>query len=330
MRGRLNLDEYISGVRENNRVLLGKAITLIESTQPSDQEMAFEMMEALMPFTGNSRRFGITGVPGVGKSTFIEVFGLELVETHGKKVAVLAIDPTSQKTKGSILGDKTRMEKLASHGSSFIRPSPSGEMLGGVAASTREVMLLCEAAGYDVIIVETVGVGQSETSVHDLVDFFLLLMLTGAGDELQGIKKGILEVADLVAINKADGDNIASATRTKKQLEMIFEILHHDREWQPRVLTCSALQNQGLDLIWETLQEFEKADGAENSIGTLRKGQNLKWMHDYVRNRITKDFYDNPRIVDALPGLEKEIEEDVISPLQAGRRLLQIARDHDE
>ena len=258
MQKRLSPDAYIKGILANDRIILSRAITLIESQLSEDRKLAEKVLEGILPNTGNAIRIGITGVPGVGKSTFIEAFG-KYITTQNKKIAVLAIDPTSQRTKGSIMGDKTRMEELAHDPLAYIRPSPSGNTLGGVANKTRETMLLCEAAGFDIILVETVGVGQSETVVKGMVDFFLLLMLSGAGDELQGIKRGIMEMADAVVITKTDGDNIQKAKNAKMEY---IHALHlyppTQNNWYPPVLTCSALQQTGLTEIWEVMMEFSK------------------------------------------------------------------------
>ena len=253
MKKRLSLQEYAAGIQSGNRVVLSQAITLVESTLDEDQILASALVQELLAHTGRSIRIGITGVPGVGKSTFIEAFGKMLLEL-GKKVAVLAVDPSSQLSKGSILGDKTRMEGLALDKRAFIRPSPSGNTLGGVSGKTREAMLLCEAAGFDVILIETVGVGQSETAVKNMVDFFLLLMLSGAGDELQGIKKGIMEMADLVAITKADSGNELQARQAKVSYENALHLFPASGSgWYPKVLTCSAVTQTGIDDIWKTI-----------------------------------------------------------------------------
>ena len=256
-RKRLEANQYIEGVLRGDRVLLSRAITIVESNLASDKVLAKEIIQAILPNSGNSLRIGITGVPGVGKSTFIEVFGKYLIE-KGYKVAILSIDPSSQRSKGSILGDKTRMEELANREEAYIRPSASGDTLGGVANKTGETMLLCEAAGYDIILIETVGVGQSETAVHGMTDFFLLLMLSGAGDELQGIKKGIMEMADMLVINKADGDNIQKSQMAKRQYENALHIFPESASgWTPVVTTASALKNIGIPEVWEKMLEFE-------------------------------------------------------------------------
>jgi LAO/AO transport system kinase len=246
----LTAQDYIKGILASDSAILARAITLVESKRDDHQQQAKEIIHALVPYTGKARRIGISGTPGVGKSTFIESFGKMLTQ-KGLKVAVLAIDPTSGLTGGSILGDKTRMQHLASDKRAFIRPSPSGDSLGGIASKTREAMLLCEAAGFDVIIIETVGVGQSEVTVSKVVDFFLLLMQPGAGDDLQGIKRGILELADLVAVNKADGDLLTQAKIAKQEYEAALHILRQSETWQPPVITCSGLTGQGIEVIWQ-------------------------------------------------------------------------------
>ncbi|MGE0087674.1 MAG: methylmalonyl Co-A mutase-associated GTPase MeaB [Desulfococcaceae bacterium] len=269
---------YVQGVLDRNRLLLARTITLIESALPAHQEMARTVVDRVLPYTGNAVRVGITGVPGAGKSTFIESFGTMLTE-KGFRVAVLAIDPSSTRSGGSILGDKTRMEKLAVNEMAFIRPSPSSGTLGGVARKTRETMLVCEAAGFDVIIVETVGVGQSETTVASMVDFFLVLMIAGAGDELQGIKKGVLEVADAIVINKADGDNILRAKMARKEYETALHLLMPATPtWSPPVLTCSAVEMTGIDKIWETILDYRSRMTATGEQESKRREQALEWM----------------------------------------------------
>ena len=262
-RSRLAAQEYIDGILAHNPFILSRAITLIESQLESDNELATQIIDKLMPYTGNSIRVGITGVPGVGKSTFIETFGLYLadlateLENKNKKIAVLAIDPSSQRSGGSILGDKTRMEKLSNHKNAYIRPSPARSSLGGVSRKTRETMLLCEAAGFDIILIETVGVGQSETIVKGMVDFFLLLMLAGAGDELQGIKRGIMEMADMLVITKADGENKNAATKAKSQYKHALHLFPpNDANWTVPVEICSALENEGIEKIWKSIDAF--------------------------------------------------------------------------
>ena len=275
-KNRLTSSEYIDGILKGDRVLLSRAITIVESNLESDKKLGKEIIKAILPNSGKSIRIGITGVPGVGKSTFIESFGKFLV-TQGKRVAILSIDPSSQRSKGSILGDKTRMEELANLEEAYIRPSASGDTLGGVANKTGETMLLCEAAGYDVILIETVGVGQSETAVHGMTDFFLLLMLSGAGDELQGIKKGIMEMADMVVINKADGDNVRMSEMARLQYQNALHIFPlSESGWSPVVSTASAIKNIGIDNVWDEVKSY-KTLVDENGYFSKNRNDNLTW-----------------------------------------------------
>lgn len=321
---KFSTDELVERIQNSNILGLSKAITLIESTLASDRTQAEELLNRLLPSTGNSIRIGITGVPGVGKSTFIEAFGEYLIKEHQKKVAVLAIDPSSQQTKGSILGDKTRMEKLAANPSAFIRPSASGASLGGVANKTRESLLLCEAAGYDVTIIETVGVGQSETLVKEMTDFFLLLMLPGAGDELQGIKRGIMEMADLLAINKADGDNNSKANLAKGAYKNALHLLPpHLYGWTPEVTTCSAIEGKGIASIWDSINEYYAKIGKGN-LQTIRRNQNASWLQETLQNRLLQDFLKHPDVIKQLPTLEKEVVSGKIIPTSATRRLIKL------
>ena len=313
---------YVQGVLDHNRLMLARTITLIESTLPAHQEMARTIIDRLLPHAGNSIRIGITGVPGAGKSTYIESFGTMLTEL-GHRVAVLAIDPSSTRSGGSILGDKTRMEKLAVNGNAFIRPSPSGGTLGGVARKTRETMLACEAAGFDVVIIETVGVGQSETTVASMVDFFLVLMIAGAGDELQGIKKGVLEVADAIVINKADGDNVMRAQIAQKEYQAALHLLMPaSTNWSPPVLTCSALDRTGIDKVWETIKEHRAALTASREFTGKRKKQALDWMVFLLDEGLRRWFYTLPQVKAALPLLRNEVEKEDISPTAAAGSLL--------
>ncbi len=313
---------YVQGVLDHNRLMLARTITLIESTLPAHQEMARTIIDRLLPHAGNSIRIGITGVPGAGKSTYIESFGTMLTEL-GHRVAVLAIDPSSTRSGGSILGDKTRMEKLAVNGKAFIRPSPSGGTLGGVARKTRETMLACEAAGFDVVIIETVGVGQSETTVASMVDFFLVLMIAGAGDELQGIKKGVLEVADAIVINKADGDNVMRAQIAQKEYQAALHLLMPaSTNWSPPVLTCSALDRTGIDKVWETIKEHRAALTASREFTGKRKKQALDWMVFLLDEGLRRWFYTLPQVKAALPLLRNEVEKEDISPTAAAGSLL--------
>lgn len=321
-RNRLTLEEYKTGVLSGNRVGLSRAITLVESTLDSDNELAAQLIDEIYDHTGNSFRIGITGVPGVGKSTFIEAFG-QLVLESDKKLAVLTIDPSSQKTGGSILGDKTRMEKLSRSKNAFIRPSPSGDALGGVAHKTRETMLLCEAAGYDFILVETVGVGQSETSVKNMVDFFLLLMLAGAGDELQGIKKGIMEMADAIAINKADGDNIDKAKKAKKEYQNALHLFPaNENGWVPEVKTCSALNSEGLEDILKLLDKYQIEQKQSGYFDLNRKEQAIHWMHQTIHHFLKQNFYKSPEILKNLSKFEEEVRKGDKHSVQAARTLL--------
>jgi LAO/AO transport system kinase len=313
---------YLKGVRDGNRRILAKTITLVESSHPAHRNLARRIMDQLLPFTGQAVRLGITGVPGVGKSTFIESFGMMLAD-QGHKVAVLAIDPSSTRSGGSILADKTRMERLCVHENAFIRPSPSGGTLGGVARMTRESMLVCEAAGYDVIIVETVGVGQSETAVHSMVDFFLVLMLAGAGDELQGIKKGVLELADALAINKADGDNVKKAQRAKKQYESALHLLNPaSPNWTPPVLTCSAMTLSGVEAIWATVLDHRRKLTASGELDEKRRRQALDWMWSLVEEGLRERFRKHKKIQEHLPRLSREVEAGRITPTAAASELL--------
>lgn len=313
---------YVRGVLECNRRKLAKTITLIESSLPAHQELARTIIDELLPYTGKAVRLGITGVPGVGKSTFIENLGIMLAK-KGHRLAVLTVDPSSKRSGGSVLADKTRMEKLSVEKKAFIRPSPSGGTLGGVTRKTRETMIVCEAAGFDVVIVETVGVGQSETTVASMIDFFLVLMIAGAGDEIQGIKKGILELADAVAVNKADGDNIEKAEFAKKQYETALNFLAPSTPtWTPPVLTCSALEMIGIDKIWETVLEHRKKFMATGELEENRKKQAVDWMWSLVKEGLKNRFYKNPDIKKMLPKVLKEVEEGKTSSTIAANKLL--------
>lgn len=317
---------YIEGVLQQNRLVLARTITLIESSLPADQKMARVILNRLLPSTGKAYRLGITGVPGAGKSTFIESFGTMLTE-QGHRVAVLAIDPSSTRSGGSILGDKTRMEKLAVNEKAFIRPSPSRGTLGGVARKTRETMLVCEAAGFDVVIIETVGVGQSETAVASMVDFFLVLMIAGAGDELQGIKKGVLEVADAIVINKADGDNVLRAEMAQKDYQAALHLLMASNpNWSPPVLTCSSLNPTGIDAIWQTILDHRKALDTLGQIEAKRKGQALDWLAFLVEEGLHQWFYASPRIKATLPLLKEEVAAGRLSPTAAADTLIALVK----
>lgn len=307
-------------VRRGDRRGLARAITLIESTRPDHREQAEALLEALLPHTGQSVRVGVSGVPGVGKSTFIEAFGLHVIGL-GHKVAVLAIDPSSQKTGGSILGDKTRMVDLSRDPAAFIRPSPAGATLGGVARRTREAMLLCEAAGFDVIIIETVGVGQSETAVADMVDLFLLLLLPAGGDELQGIKKGIMELADVVVVNKADGDLAATARHTVADYRHALTMLRHG-EWRVPVLSCSAAHKSGIDTVWDTILSHRGLTTASGARATRRAEQARAWMWTEIREGLIDAFRHHPGVLGNLPRWESAVVDGGTVPTAAARRLL--------
>ncbi|MCP4747352.1 MAG: methylmalonyl Co-A mutase-associated GTPase MeaB [Desulfobacteraceae bacterium] len=313
---------YIDGVLARERAIIAKAITLIESIHPAHHQLAMQVLDNLMPYTGKAPRVGITGVPGAGKSTFIESFGMYLI-SQGIKVAVLAVDPSSSRSGGSILGDKTRMERLSVNPNAFIRPSPSGGTLGGVARRTRESMLVCEAAGYDVILVETVGVGQSETAVYSMVDFFLVLMLAGAGDELQGIKKGILEIADAIAINKTDGDNIERAQKAQQQYQNALHLLQPvSPNWTPPVLTCSALESEGLDTIWQVIMDHREKLGASGEIEKKRRKQALDWTWSLVEDGLKDQFFQNKGVREILPDLMKKVEDGCMVATKAAEIML--------
>jgi LAO/AO transport system kinase len=322
---RLTCDQYVEGILAGDRGILSRAITLIESVREEDESLARDIVEKCLPHTGNSVRIGITGVPGVGKSSFIEVFGTHLIEEHGRRVAVLAIDPSSQVSQGSILGDKSRMEMLATNPSAFVRPSPSRGSLGGVARRTRETALLCEAAGFDTLLIETVGVGQSESTVHSMVDFFLLLMLAGAGDELQGIKRGIMEMADAIAITKAEGSNEQRALLAKREYENalhLFPMKHSG--WYPKVMTCSALENIGIGDIWKVVAEYSKHMKANGLFGRNRSEQVKNWMHETIEYELKDRFYENVDVIAQMAGMEKAVAEGKISSFTAAKKLLDL------
>lgn len=313
---------YVDGVRSGNRRILAKTITLIESAHPAHRQLAHAVVDELLPLTGKAVRLGITGVPGVGKSTFIESFGMMLVE-KGLKVAVLAVDPSSTRSGGSVMADKTRMERLSVAPQAFIRPSPSGGTLGGVARMTRETLLVCEAAGFDVVIVETVGVGQSETTVASMVDFFLVLMLAGAGDELQGIKKGVLELADAVAINKADGDNVEKAEKARRSYAMALHLLNPaSPTWSPPVLTCSALTTNGVDQLWETVNDHRRRLSATGELDQKRRHQAVAWMWSRIEDGLKERFFSNPAIRSQLKGVRAAVERGEQSPTAGAEKLL--------
>ncbi len=322
-----NPDEYVEGILKHDRLTLARTITLIESTLPDHQKLARKIVNLLLPYTGKGIRIGITGVPGAGKSTYIESFGTKLTEI-GHRVAVLAIDPSSSRSGGSILGDKTRMEHLAVNERAFIRPSPSSGTLGGVGRKTRETMLVCEAAGYDIVIIETVGVGQSETTVSSMVDFFLVLMIAGAGDELQGIKKGVLEVADAIVINKADGDNIQRAETARKEYETALHMLMPSSpNWSPPVLTCSSINGTGIDEIWSTIKKHRTKLIQCGEMEIKRKKQALDWMSFLLDEGLRQWFYNTPDVKRTLAKLKVDVEAKKTSPTAAADALLQFLPD---
>ncbi|GJM63685.1 methylmalonyl Co-A mutase-associated GTPase MeaB [Persicobacter diffluens] len=312
-----------TNILKGDRVALSQAITLVESTLKSDNFTARKLLEQIMPHTGKSLRVGITGVPGVGKSTFIEAFGEELIN-KGKKIAVLAIDPSSQRTRGSILGDKTRMETLANNPNAYIRPSAAGSSLGGLHARTRETMLLCEAAGYDVILIETVGVGQSEVAVSQLVDFFLLLMLAGAGDELQGIKRGIMEMCDGMVITKADSGNQEKAKMAMRQYQNALHMFPPtDKDWSPKVMTASSYEGWGMAEAWQLICEFTEKMKIDGWFQHNRQEQNKHWMHEWIAQELKQRFYHHPVVADKISGLEQEVMKEVRLPITAANELLE-------
>ncbi len=319
--------EFVSHILKGNIRYLSQAITLIESTNVKHQKKASEIIKACLPFANKSIRIGITGVPGVGKSTFIEAFG-KLLTSKGKKVAVLAVDPSSSVNKGSILGDKTRMEALVKDTNAFIRPSPSGDSLGGVARKTRETIILCEAAGFDTIFIETVGVGQSETAVHSMVDFFLLLKLAGAGDELQGIKRGIIEMADTIVINKADKENINAAKLAKVAFNRALHLYPlKESKWQPKVTTCSAFYNIGMDSVWNIIQDYLKLVKENGFFEQNRNKQNTFWLFETINQQLKDNFYQNEKISSLLKTELLKISNQQKTPFEVASKLLGIYFD---
>jgi LAO/AO transport system kinase len=321
-RKRLTANEYYNGIINANRAILGKAITLIESTLESDRLLAKEVIELCLPHSGNSVRVGITGVPGVGKSTFIEALGMHLADAN-RKVCVLAIDPTSQISHGSILGDKTRMQNLATHTNAFIRPSPSSGSLGGVTRSTRETVILCEAAGFDTVIIETVGVGQSETAVHGMVDFFLLLMLAGAGDELQGIKRGIMEMCDALIITKADGENKNKANSAIIEYKNALHLYPPTFSgWVPQVGTCSSVTGEGVPNVWDIINEYETLTRKNGYFAAHRAEQEKQRLHETIEQLLKDRFYQNPAVAQRIKELEQQVAEKKMSAYSAAEELL--------
>ena len=321
-RKKYSVDEYVDGILSGNRTILSQAITLVESSLPEHYDISQDIIEKCLPHSSKSIRIGITGVPGAGKSTFIETFGL-YITGKGRKPAVLTIDPSSEQTKVSILGDKTRMEHLSIHPDAFIRPSPAAGALGGVARKTRETIIICEAAGFDTILVETTGVGQSETTVHSMVDFFLLLMLAGAGDELQGIKRGIMEMADLIAITKADGPNIPVAEKARVYFQNALQLFPAKSSgWKPLVRTCSALKNTGINVLWEIIMEYIALTGKSGYFEELRKQQEVIRMHSTIIEYLNSSFYNQEEVKLLIPGLERLLYEGNITPYNAAVILL--------
>ncbi|MCP4180749.1 MAG: methylmalonyl Co-A mutase-associated GTPase MeaB [bacterium] len=320
--------DYIHGILDKNKIALSKAITLIESTLPEHQKMSQEILTGIMPYTGKSIRLGITGVPGVGKSTFIEAIGIHVAKQNNK-VAVLAIDPSSSVSGGSILADKTRMEQLAACSNAFIRPSPSSTYLGGVAQKTRETMLLCEAAGFDTILIETVGVGQSETTVASMVDFFLVLMLPNAGDELQGIKKGVLELADAIVINKADEKNSQQALLAKKIYENAMHILTPtSNNWSPPVLTCSALEFTGIAEIWNMIKNHNEIFNKTGELKARRQDQSVSWMWTMLEDNLNMYLFNIPEVKDYIKEIKHDVKNNNISPTRAARKIFKKVINH--
>ncbi|WP_309382814.1 methylmalonyl Co-A mutase-associated GTPase MeaB [Cerasicoccus frondis] len=318
----ISADEAVEGVLAGDRTTLARAITLVESKAEAHRETAREILRRCLPHAGNSVRLGITGTPGAGKSTFIECLGMQICEKGGK-IAVLAVDPTSSRSGGSVLGDKTRMEKLTREANAFIRPSPAGEALGGVAAKTREAMLLCEAAGFDNIIVETVGVGQSEVAVRTMVDFFLLLQIAGGGDDLQGIKKGVIEMADAIAVNKADGDNINKANLACGEYKRVMHYLKpYTDGWAPQALTCSAATGAGVDDVWAMVVRFCEELKAQEKFAAIRSEQNRQWLKALVRDAVLLRFYKSPHVVAKLPQIEQDVSHGVLPVVEAVEILL--------
>lgn len=319
----LSVSDYVEGILKGNTTLLSQAVTLVESTLPEHQSISQEVIEKCLPYAGRSIRIGISGVPGAGKSTSIDAFGLHVLE-RGGKLAVLAIDPSSERSKGSILGDKTRMEKLSVHPDSFIRPSPSAGSLGGVARKTRETIILCEAAGFDKIFVETVGVGQSETAVHSMVDFFLLIQLAGTGDELQGIKRGIMEMADGIIINKADGSNLEKAKLAAAHFRNALHLFPTPESgWTPRVLTYSGFYNLGIQEIWDMIYEYMDFVKTNGYFQYRRNEQAKYWMYESINEQLRNSFYNNPTIANMLQKKENEVLGGTVTSFTAAHQLLE-------
>lgn len=322
-RRELSVGDYVQGVLAGDRATLGRAITLIESTNPEHEKLAEQVLIQLLPHSGRAMRIGITGIPGAGKSTFIEAMGRRLT-SQGHRVAVLAVDPSSSTTGGSILGDKTRMVELSSDPQAFIRPSPSSGTLGGVTRKTRETMVICEAGGFDVIIIETVGVGQSETMVDDMVDFFLVLMVAGAGDELQGIKRGVLELADLVAVNKCDGDNVTRAEVSRREYATALHFMRPKQAgWVARAQTCSAITGAGLDEIWTAVTAHREALRASGAFDHRRQQQLVRWMWNMIDERLRSAFQSHPSVLALAPALERSLTRGEVTAARAAATLLE-------
>ena len=323
-RRQLTVDDYVKGILDGNRMILSRAVTLIESVKQEHQQLAQQIIMKCLPYAGKSVRVGITGVPGAGKSTFIEALGKHITGNKGK-LAVLAIDPSSERSKGSILGDKTRMEELAGDKNAYIRPSPSAGSLGGVARKTRETVILCEAAGFDTIFIETVGVGQSETAVHSMVDFFLLIQITGAGDELQGIKRGIMEMADGIVINKADGANVEKSQLAQVQFKNALHLFPPSPSgWEPKVLTCSSLKNIGIAAIWEMINEYVSFVGANGYFKQRRNQQSKYWMYESINETLKGSFYQHDDVKKIINKIEDDVLTNKMSSFVAAKTLLDI------
>ena len=326
----LTVDDYVAGVLAGNRTILARAITLVESSSRMHEVQAQEVLQRLLSKTAKARRIGVTGVPGVGKSTFLESFGCYLID-NGHKVAVLTIDPSSSKSGGSILGDKTRMERLSREENAFIRPTPAGDNMGGVARRTRETMILCESAGFDTILIESVGVGQSEISLRSMVDFFLLLMIPGAGDELQGIKKGIVEMADRVLINKADGDNRLRAEQSRLEQDAALHYLQPATPmWRSEAALCSALTGEGIPQLWECIERFYRELEPKGVIARRRQEQALDWLSDLVHDELLRNFYADPRMTARMPAMQGALLRGEITAVRAARILLALHQGQTE
>ena len=323
-RRQMTTDEYVAGILEGNITILAQAITLIESNNPAHYAQAQEIIERCLPHSGKSVRIGITGVPGAGKSSFIEAVG-NMVTSYKHKLAVLAIDPSSERSGGSILGDKTRMESICLNPDIFVRPSPSAGSLGGVARKTRETIVLCEAAGFDVIFIETVGVGQSETAVHSMVDMFMMLQISGAGDELQGIKRGIMEMADMMVITKADGENVKKAELAKAQYQGALKLFPMpDSEWRPKVYTCSSLEGTGLEEVWQGVEQYLQHIELNGYFTSNRNRQNKYWMYETINETLKSSFYNNPEIESRMEEIERRVLDAKLSSFIAAKELLDI------